>query len=140
MLSLESKSFLISGMSSTKFGNQLIQAIQNHSILSPKAFTCLKDALSDDKVAVNFQAAILGTYALSPRDIQFVKDGFSLPDSALASVLANLAGGVQSPRWPNFLPNTAPNQFPNIAFNTSPINVSMPAGFSFTVNFNGPAY
>lgn len=140
MLSLESKSYLISGMSSTPAGNRLINAIQNSSALSQDDFTHLKDCLGDDKVAANVQACILGTYALSPRDVQFIKDAFSLPDSALLSVLSNLAGGVQAPRFPNFLPDNGPNQFPNVAFNSSPVNVSMPTGFSFAVNFNGPAY
>jgi hypothetical protein len=127
-------------MGSTPAGNELINAIQNESVLSADSFTRLRSALDEDDVASNFQACILGTYSLSPRDIQFVKDGFSLPVSALQSVLDNLAGGVQSaPAFPNFLPNITPNAFPNAFFNTSPVNVSMPAGFGFAVQFTGPA-
>ena len=123
-LSLESKSFLISGMGSTRAGNELIAAIQNSSVLSADAFTRLKDCLSEDDVADHVQACILGTYCLSPRDIQFVTDGFELPLSALSSVLSNLAGGIQS---------NAPLS------NNSPLNVTMPAGFSVAVSYVGPA-
>lgn len=139
-LSIESQSYLISGMGSTFAGNELISAIQNQSVLSSNTFTRLQDCLGEDDVASNFQACILGSYQLSPRDAQFIKDGFSLPASALASVLANLAGGVQAPQFPNFLPPSAPNSFPNAFANSSPVNVTMPAGFSFAVNFIPPAY
>jgi hypothetical protein len=137
-ISLEAQSYLISGMGSTTSGNNLISAIQNGTVLSTIDFTRLSDATEPD-VASNIQACILGTYSLSVRDTQFLKDGFSMPDSALASVLANLAGGVQVPGYPNFLPNVAPNAYPNGFANSSPMNVTMPAGFSFAVNFVGPA-
>jgi len=140
MLSLESKSYLISGMSSTTAGNNLISAIQNQSALSAADFTRLQDCLDEDDVATNFQSAILGTYALSPRDVYFIKCGFSLPDSALASVLANIAGGVQAPVYPNFLPASAGNVFPNAFANSFPSNVTMPAGFSPSTSFVGPAF
>lgn len=139
-LSLESKSYLISGMGSTPAGQELIDAIQNESILSADAMSRLKEAMGEEDESFNLQACILGTYVLSPRDVQFLKDGFSLPEAALKSVLDNLAGGVQVPAFPGFLPNELPNSFPNGFPNSSPINVSMPAGFSFAVNFVGPAF
>jgi hypothetical protein len=139
-LSLESKSYLISGMGSTRAGNNLIDAIENQLVLSALDFTRLKDALGEDDIASNVQACILGSYALSVKDVRFVKDGFSLPESALASVLSNLAGGIQLPASPNFLPNVGPNAYPNGFANGSPVNVNMPSGFSFNVNFVGPAY
>lgn len=123
-LSLESQSYLISGMATNASGNELINAIQNQLALSPLSYISLQDALTDDAVAANFQACILGTYALSPRDIQFVSDGFSLSASALASVLSNLAGGIQ---------NRPPLS------NNAPVNVSMPNGFSVALSSIGPA-
>ncbi len=89
-LSLESQSYLISGMGSTFAGNELIDAIETSAMLSADSFTRLETCFGEDGVATNFQNAILGTYALSPRDTQFVTDGFSLPLSALASVLDNV--------------------------------------------------
>lgn len=89
-LSLESKSYLISGMGSTTGGNELIAAIQTPATLSAKAFTRLKTCFGEDDIATHFQNAILGTSALSARDIQFVTDGFCLPLTALASVLDNI--------------------------------------------------
>jgi len=139
-ISARTQSFLISGMGSTFAGNELVNAIQNEATLSANSFTRLQDALTEDDIASNFQACILGTYALSPRDVFFVKDAFSLDVQALADVLANLAGGVQAPIAPNFLPPSAPNSFPNAFANTSPVNASMPAGFNAAVTFNGPAY
>jgi hypothetical protein len=139
-ISLEAQSYLISGMGSTVAGNELIQAILNQSVLSADAFSRLQDCLGEDDVASNMQQAILGTNSLSPRDVSFVKDGFSMSDAALSSVLSNLAGGQQVPAFPNFLPNSSQNAFPNGFFNSSPINVSMPAGFSAAVQFVGPAY
>ena len=140
-ISLEAQSYLISGMASTPSGRNLINAIHNQSALSPLDFTRLKDALGEDDIAANLQACILGAYALSVKDVRFIKDGFSLPDSALKSVLDNLAGGLQiSPASPNSPPPSAQNQYPNGYANSSPINVNMPAGFSFTVNYVGPAY
>lgn len=126
MLSLESQSYLISGMGNTTSGNNLISAINNSTALSAGDFTRLQDCFGEDDVASNFQACILGTYALSPRDVQFVQTGFSLPASALASVLGTVAGGVQQ---------TLPGQF----LNSSPVNVSMPTGFSFAILSVGPA-
>lgn len=90
MLSNESLSYLISGLASRSAGTELFNAIQNGSALSAGAKNRLKTCLGEDKVAVNFQNAILGTYSLSARDKEFVKDGFSLPIAALASVLGNL--------------------------------------------------
>ena len=139
-ISARTKSFLISGMASTFAGNELANAIENEATLSTLAFTRLQDAFSEDDIASNFQACILGTYALSPRDVFFVKDAFSLDVEALADVIANLAGGVQAPISPNFQPPSTPNSFPNAFANSSPSKGTMPAGFSFAVNFVGPAY
>jgi type VI secretion system secreted protein VgrG len=139
-LSSDTISYLISGMGSTTAGNNLVAAIQNQSTLSANDFKRLQDATEPD-VAADIQAAILGTSALSPRDVFFIKSGFSLPDADLANLLANIAGGVQvAPAFPNFLPNSGPNAYPNGFPNNSPVNVNMPAGFSFAVNFVGPAY
>lgn len=90
MLSLESLSYLISGMGSTPAGQELINAIQSPAVLSADSMTRLETCFGEDDVAQNFQNAILGTYALSSRDVQFVTDAFSLPISALASVMDNL--------------------------------------------------
>jgi type VI secretion system secreted protein VgrG len=139
-LSSTTQAYLISGMGSTTAGQNLIAAIQNETTLSAIDFTRLSDATEPD-VASNIQAAILGSYSLSPRDVQFLKDGFSLPDASLTEVINALAGGQQvAPAFPNFLPNVGPNAFPNGFSNSSPSNGTMPAGFSFGVTFNGPAY
>ena len=124
MLLLETQSHLISGMATNASGAELINAIENSLTLSALSYTSLQDALTDDSVAANFQACILGTYCLSPRDIQFVTDAFTLTVAELANLLANLAGGYQ----------TAPP-----APITFPVNVSMPSGFSVSANFVGPA-
>src|SRR5665213_1975516 len=94
-LSLQAQSYLISGMGTNAAGAELISAIQNQSTLSSASFTSLQDCLGEDDVASNMQACILGAYALSPRDVRFVKDGFSLDVDSLENVLSNLAGGVQ---------------------------------------------
>lgn len=91
MLSSESLPYLIDGMGDTGAGNELIQAIQNGSILSPKSFIRLQTCFGENDIATNFQNAILGTYALSSRDRSFVKDGFSAPVSVLFSILDNIA-------------------------------------------------
>jgi hypothetical protein len=91
MLSNESLPYLIDGMGDTGAGNELIQAIQNGSVLSALSFIRLQTCFGEDDVATNFQNAILGTYALSQRDQDFVKDAFSAPISVLASILDNLA-------------------------------------------------
>jgi len=139
-ISNKAAAYLISGLGSTSAGNELVSAIQNQATLSNDTFTRLQDCLGENKVASNFQACILGTYSLSVRDVRFVKDGFSMDDAALENVLSNLSGGVQVPVYPNFVPSSAPNQSPNGFANASPKNVSMPAGFSFTVQYVGPAY
>lgn len=90
-LSAQSKPYLIDGMGSTFAGNELISAIQTPAVLSAKALTRLKTCFGEDQVAINFQNAILGTYALSRRDRFFVKSAFSLPIAALADVLDNIA-------------------------------------------------
>lgn len=95
-LSLESQPYLISGMGSTPAGQELIAAIQTPAQLSADSTTRLEDCFGEPLVAAHFQAAILGTAALSARDIQFVKDGFCLPISALASVLDNIAVALPS--------------------------------------------
>jgi len=123
-LSLESKSYLISGMGGNTAGANLIAAIQNKKALSPNDFIRLETCFGENDVAQNFQNCILGTYQLTARDLQFVQDAFEVPNSALASIVANLAGGVAA-NVP--IPNSAPN------------NVSMPSGFSFSVNAVGPA-
>ena len=123
-LSLESLSYLRSGMGSTSAGNELINAIQNQLVLSPDAMNRLKTCFAEDDVAIHFQNCILGSYALSLRDQFFVQDAFELPISALASVLSNLAGGFHG---------SVP------VSNNSPVNVSMPAGFSSSVTYFGPA-
>lgn len=93
-LSTEAKPYLISGMGSTTGGNELISAIQNSAVLSPKAFIRLQTAFGENVVATHFQNAILGTYALTARDRLFVKDAFCLPISALANVLDNIVVGT----------------------------------------------
>jgi hypothetical protein len=138
-LSLSTQSHLKSGMSTIAAGAELISAILNESILSVATFTSLQDALGEDYVATNLQACIVGSYSLSPRDIQFVRDGFTLNEADMANLISNLAGGVQVPAYPNFLPNTVPNAYPNGFFNSSPVNVSMPVGFISNVSFVGPA-
>lgn len=90
MLSSESLPYLIDGMGDTFAGNELIQAIQNGSVLSPLSFIRLQTCFGENDVAMNFQNAILGTYALSPRDQSFVKDGFAAPITVLASIFDNL--------------------------------------------------
>jgi len=138
-LSSTTQAYLISGMGSTTSGLNLVSAIAQETTLSSIDFTRLTDCLGRPSMASNFQACILGTYALSPLDVQFVKDGFSLPDASLKELLNALAGGVQAPIFPNFLPPTVPNSFPNAYFNGSPVNVTMPSGFSSSVQFQGPA-
>jgi hypothetical protein len=123
-LSLSTQSHLISGMGTNASGQELISAIQNSATLSAASYTSLQDALGENDVAANFQACILGTYSLSPRDVQFVTDAFTLSVQNLANLIANLEGGVQqSVQLPNMIP----------------VNVTMPAGFSFTINAVGPA-
>lgn len=95
-LSAEAKPYLIDGMGSTTGGNELIAAIQVPAVLSAKAMTRLKTCFGENAVAVHFQNAILGTYALSARDKEFVKDAFCLPKSALANVLDNIAVAIPS--------------------------------------------
>jgi hypothetical protein len=133
------QSHIISGLGSTSAGLELVSAIQNESVLSADTFTRLQDCLGEDDVASDLQAAILGANSLSPRDVQFIRDGFSFADAELSNFLSNIAGGVQAPIFPNFLPPTVPNSFPNAFANGSPVNVSMPAGFGFAVQFQGPA-
>lgn len=89
-LSSESLSYLISGMGDNTAGQNLINAIQNGSSLSASDFIRLESCFGENDVASNFQNAILGVYALSPRDVQFVTDGFSLDLTSLASVLDNI--------------------------------------------------
>lgn len=96
MLSQESLPYLIDGMGATDAGNELIAAIQNSSALSASSYNRLKTCFGEDSVAANFQAAILGTRALSARDRAFVKDGFSAPISVLASILDNIAVALPS--------------------------------------------
>lgn len=139
-ISAKTQSYLISGLGSTSAGQELIAAIQNEATLSAGTFTRLQDCFGEDDVATNFQACILGTYALSPRDAFFVQNGFSLDIKGMADLVANLAGGVQAPIFPNVLPPSAGNQFPNAFPNSVPVNVSMPAGFAIATSFNGPAY
>lgn len=90
-LSAESLPYLIDGMGATDAGNELINAIQNASVLSASSMIRLQTCFGENAVAANFQAAILGSQVLSRRDVQFVKDGFSAPISVLASILDNLA-------------------------------------------------
>jgi hypothetical protein len=92
-LSTESLSYLISGMGDNQAGADLITAIQNQTTLSASDFIRLESCFSENDIATNFQNCILGTYQLQLRDVQFVKDAFCLDLTALASVLANLAGG-----------------------------------------------
>ena len=123
-LSLSTQSHLISGMGTNASGAELISAIQNSVALSPLSYISLQDAMGENDVAANFQSAILGVYSLSPRDVQFVKDAFTLNVQDLANLIANLEGGMQrSIQLPNMIP----------------VNVTMPAGFSFTINNVGPA-
>lgn len=95
-LSTESLSYLIDGMGDTAAGNELINAIQTSATLSPSSFNRLKTCFGEDAVATHFQNAILGKYTLTTRDNQFVKDGFSLPLSALTSVLGNIVVATPS--------------------------------------------
>lgn len=89
-LSQESLSYLISGMGDTGAGNELINAIQTSAVLSQPSFIRLETCFGEDDVATNFQNAILGTYVLSSRDIQFVTDAFSAPLTVTASILDNI--------------------------------------------------
>jgi len=123
-LSTESLSYLISGMASTASGQRLAANIQNSTVLTPADYIRLTDCLTDPAVASELQACILGSVCLSLRSQSFVRDGFELPDSAFQSVMDNLAGGYQSG--------------PPLS-NSPVINVSMPAGFSFTINYVGNA-
>lgn len=94
-LSKESLSYLKSGMGDNTAGAHLISAIQSHVALSLSSqdFVRLESAFVENDIAVNFNRCIAGTYQLQRRDVQFLKDAFSLDLTALASVLANLAGG-----------------------------------------------
>jgi hypothetical protein len=124
MLQSSSLPFLISGMGDNTAGAELINAIQTQALLSPSSFTRLESCFGENQVAQNFQNCILGNYALSARDIEFVTDGFELPIASLADVLSNLAGGVGI-GVP--IPNTGPQ------------NISMPSGFSASTVTQGPA-
>jgi hypothetical protein len=124
MLQTSTLSFLISGMGSTQAGQELINAIQTQAQLSASSFKRLETCFGENDVAQNFQNCILGSYSLSARDLEFVKDGFELPVLNLADVLANLAGGVAI-GVP--IPNSGAE------------NVSMPTGFSASTSFQGPS-
>lgn len=89
-LSAESLPYLIDAMGDTGAGNELINAIQTPATLSPLSFIRLQTAFGENSVATNFQNAILGTYVLTSRDRQFVKDGFAAPVSVFASILDNI--------------------------------------------------
>ena len=95
MLSLESQSYLNSGMGLNSAGSNLINAIQTSTPLSTSSqdFTRLESCFGENDIATNFNNCIGGSYQLQLRDVQFVKDAFSLDLTALSSVLANLAGG-----------------------------------------------
>lgn len=94
-LSLEAQSYLNSGMGLNSAGTDLINAIQSNTplLVSSEDFIRLESAFGENDIATNFNNCIGGSYQLQLRDVQFVKDAFSLPLSALANVLANLSGG-----------------------------------------------
>lgn len=130
MLSQESLSYLIDGMGDTFAGNELIQAIQNSSMLSPLSFIRLETCFDEDDVATNFQNAILGTYVLTQRDQDFVKCGFSAPLSVLASILDNIA--VVAPSFSPAAGAYGPSQSVTLSSQTPGAN------FYFTVNGSTP--
>lgn len=129
-LSSESKSYLISAMGSTFAGNELIAAIANQSVLSPGTYNRLKTAFGEDDVAAHFQAAILGTGLLSDRDLDFVKDAFCLPLSALANVIDNLA--VDTPSFSPAAGSYGPTQSVSI------VTATPGASIYYTVNGSTP--
>ena len=94
-LSIKAEAYLISGMGDNTAGAHLISAISSATPLSISSqdFIRLESCFGENDIAVNFNNCIGGSYQLQLRDVQFVKDAFSLDLLALANVLANLSGG-----------------------------------------------
>ena len=94
-ISTKAQAYLISGMGDNTSGADLINAIQTHVSLplSSQDFVRLESAFGENDIAVNFNKCIAGSYQLQLRDVQFLKDAFSLDLLGLANVLANLSGG-----------------------------------------------
>ena len=104
-LSSKAQAYLISGMGDNTAGAHLISAIQSNTALSTSSqdFIRLESCFGENDIATNFNKCIAGSYQLQLRDVQFVKDAFSLDLAALANVLANLSGGYASSININYL-------------------------------------
>ena len=94
-ISSQSLNFITHALTSPTAGQEFVDAVQNSSTLSADTANRLRHALGEDSVALNVQAAILGTHVLTDRDLSFMKSAFA-SEAVSLEVAANMAVGSVS--------------------------------------------